>query len=67
MIFFSIHISDSENSKLLDIEFKPIQNGEINFLDITNEGFRAGMDPNGKAMEFWSNIEKRLESHIGYN
>lgn len=49
---------------LISPGFKPIQNGEINFLDITNKGLMPGVNPNGKAMDFWMNIEKRMQKYI---
>lgn len=55
-------ISHSEKSP--SPGFKPIQNGEINFLDITNKGLMPGVNPNGKAMDFWMNIEKRMQKYI---
>lgn len=53
-------------SKIEKIGLKPIQNVEINFLDITNEGLRPEMSPNARAMEFWSNIDKRVRKYVGW-
>lgn len=40
-------------------EFKPIENGNIHYLDINNDGLTTGLRPNQKAMEFWTSIEKQ--------
>lgn len=53
-------------SKIEKIGFKPIQNVEINFLDITNGGLKPGMSPNARAMEFWSNIDRRARNYVGW-
>lgn len=39
--------------------FQPVQNGEINFLDINNDGLTVGRNPNKEAFEMWASIEKR--------
>lgn len=52
-------------AKCSNLDFKPVQNGEINFLDITNNGFIPGLNPNVEAIQFWANIEKRLNKYIG--
>lgn len=62
LIFGSNLISHSGKSPSLG--FKPIQNGEINFLNITNNGLKPGLNPNGKAMDFWMNIEERMQKYI---
>lgn len=50
--------------KIEKIGFQPIQNVEINFMDITNEGLKPGISPNARAMKFWSNIDKRLRNFV---
>lgn len=40
--------------------FLPIEDDRVNFLDVTNNGLVPGENPNQKAMEFWSHIEKEL-------
>lgn len=41
-------------------EFLPIKGDQVNFLDITNDGLKPGVDPNKKANEFWSGIELQI-------
>lgn len=39
--------------------FQPVTGGEINFLDINNNGLRLSRDPNKDAYELWASIEKQ--------
>lgn len=39
-------------------EFQPIQDDQVHFLDVTNEGPKAGVNPNQEANELWTRIEK---------
>lgn len=47
-----------------DLGFQPIQNGQVNFMDFTNQGMISGKDPNGKAMAFWANLEQEMQPYI---
>lgn len=40
--------------------FLPIQGDKINFLDITNDGLKPGVNPNPEAYELWANIERKI-------
>lgn len=40
--------------------FSPIENGRMNFLDVTNNGLRAAANPNA-AFEFWEQIEAQMK------
>lgn len=39
----------------------PVQNNQINFLDITNDGLTLGVNPRQSAMEFWTRLEKQAQ------
>lgn len=39
--------------------FQPVNDKEINFLDITNDGLKVGVNPRQSAMELWSQLVKQ--------
>lgn len=39
--------------------FGPVKNGEVRYLDITNDGLKIGIGPNQKAFDLWESIEQR--------
>lgn len=40
--------------------FLPIQQDQVYFLDINNNGLKLGVNPNQKSVEFWSLVEKQI-------
>lgn len=32
----------------------------MNFMDVTNDGLVAGVNPNQKAIDFWAHIEQQI-------
>lgn len=40
--------------------FLPIQNGQMNYLNITNDKMEMGVDPNKDTYELWSQIEAQV-------
>lgn len=44
--------------------FQPVQNDEINFLDVTNKGFEPGMNPNQASNQLWKDLEQRIQKYI---
>lgn len=44
--------------------FLPIQKDRVNFLDVTNEGLKTGVDPNQKFNRFWARIEEKVYHHV---
>ncbi|XP_055301656.1 esterase B1-like [Sitodiplosis mosellana] len=41
--------------------FLPIDDDQVNFLDVTNDGLMPGVNPNQKAMEFWAHVEREVQ------
>lgn len=60
-VFYHIFLNNSKPTHQNDpiSGFKPVKNGEVNYLDITNDGLSIGIEPNRKAFDFWENIEQR--------
>ncbi|XP_031636635.1 esterase B1-like isoform X2 [Contarinia nasturtii] len=44
--------------------FKPIRKNRVNFLDFTNDGLALGVNPNKKAIEFWTYIGQELNEIV---
>jgi len=47
--------------------FKPVQNNEINFLDINNEGLTPGLNPHRKSVQFWNDLYQKYQSLLKKN
>jgi len=45
------------------VDLAPIQNNQVNFVDITNEGLRIGVNPNAAANELWSRVERQVQDY----
>lgn len=41
--------------------FQPIQSGELNFLDISNDGLKLSENPRKSANEFWTELEAKAK------
>lgn len=54
----------SDPSPNEQISIKPVQKNLINFVDIRNEGLIAALGPNQKAMDFWTDILGRYQTHL---
>lgn len=44
--------------------FKPMRRGEINFVDITNDGLVPGLDSFGDRQKFWSDLRLKYKSNL---
>lgn len=38
------------------VALKPVLKGEINYLNIANDGLTVGKNPNGASMLFWKSL-----------
>lgn len=43
------------------VDLAPIQNGQVNFVDVTNDGLRVGVNPNQAANELWARVERQVD------
>ncbi|XP_031621275.1 acetylcholinesterase 1-like [Contarinia nasturtii] len=41
--------------------YRPIKSGEFNFLDITNDGLKLGVNPRQRVMDFWHRTEVQAQ------
>lgn len=41
--------------------FLPVQNDRLNFLDVTNDGLKLGVNPNQRVDGFWTQIEQKIK------
>lgn len=41
------------------VEFRPIENGVINYVNITNDGLISDIDPHGRAIYFWDEFFRK--------
>lgn len=48
----------------MDIDWQPIKNNAINFLDIRNDGLFPAINPNSKSFNFWNEILKEYTDLI---
>lgn len=48
----------------IDIDWQPIKNNVVNFLDIRNDGFHPAINPNSKSFNFWNEILKEYNDLI---
>lgn len=38
----------------------PIQNGQVNFIDVTKDGLKLDVNPNQAANELWARIDQQI-------
>lgn len=59
---FKICFSEPTHNGEPTTGFLPIQNDQVNFLDVTNDGLKMGVNVNQRANEFWARIEEQASS-----
>lgn len=57
-----LHREPCHNDDLI-ANYLPIQNDKFNYLKITNDGLKMGLNPSGKSYEFWTNIERKTNEN----
>lgn len=46
------------------IDFKPVRKDEINYIDITNDGLRARVQPFSERIKFWDQFYGKYEQTL---
>lgn len=46
------------------VDLKPVQNDVVNYVDITNNGFVAGVNPHANAIAFWDSFLKKHKNYL---
>lgn len=46
------------------VQFEPIKNNEIHFVDINNSGLITGLAPHGKHVKFWNDFHEMYKEIV---
>lgn len=50
----------SEPSYDLSVESLPIETNKMHYIELSNEGLKAHINPHKESIDFWTNIERKV-------
>lgn len=57
--FFQIFSSDPSHESDFGDELRPIEGDQMNYIEFSNDGLKARVNPHKESIDFWTNLEQK--------
>lgn len=47
------------------VKFLPIEANQMHYIELSNDGLKARINPHKESIEFWTNIERKVHQFSG--